>query len=617
MCGQCTVSSRDCVFPADFRAGSGPEASTRARHSAAAPNDHNNSGDGLRQQDEQQPRGSARPSDPNVSHSPILGLRDPSSAPGASSLGTEKEASHVQQPPPPIPSHSRGNTSLTIQGPSAQDSELRTHDTIQLGVSPDASSYEKWSAVFASTRWLNLLANDAAQADSRFSLAPSPTAVIQNPGPRYRTAISAHVSPALLNGQAQLPENLNPETERQAWQSDGDVTLTKHESVLFRLFTTRCARWLEACDPQRHFSTYAIHLALKNQGLMKAILAVSAKYRSRCLGNSTDTSVRPAIPDEDENNSDWIQYYYETLHYIQGALAYSSYTHSEEVLATAIVISVYEMLDESDGTGNWQRHLKGVFWIQRSQDVDGECGGLRQSVWWAWLTQDIWAAFRERRSCFSFWRPIKDVHELNNDELANRVIYLLSQAVNYSAQSHKAEEAGTSDPSAAIHLQSVREQLLHKMDQWKACLGDAYNILPTPKSAGDVFTPLWVHPPHFGTALQAYSFARVLLTLHGPQQAGLTGFAKTQRTLTAAVETICGVAMELEDESCQILSAQCLYVAGLCVQGRVRRGAVLGLMKRCEERVKWAPMAIWRDDLRREWAKVDREAGITVEKEAL
>lgn len=539
-------------------------------------------------------------------------LHDTSTVSGASSLGTE-EGGHVwrsQPPPPPLPSGSPGATGLAIQGASPQDPELRTHDAVRLGVSPESVSYEKWPADLASTRWLNLLANDAAQADSGFSLASSPTAVGANPGLRYLTAISAHVSPALLNGQAQLPENLDPETERRAWQSDGDVALTTHEAILFRHFTKKCARWLEACDPQRHFSTYAIHLALKNQGLMKAVLALAAKHRSRCLGSNTNASAHPSDRGESEIDNGWIQYYYETLHYIQGALSYSSYTHSEELLATAIVISAYEMLDEDDGTGNWQRHLKGVFWIQRSQDVDGGCGGLRQSVWWAWLTQDIWAAFREKRSCFSIWRPAKDVHELDNDELANRAIYLLSQAVNYSAESRKAEEAGATNPPAAIELHRRREELLLKMEQWKACLGDAYNILPTPRAAGDVFAPLWVHPPHFGTALQAYSFARVLLALHGPARpAGLAGFARMQKTLTAAVETICGVAMELEDEACQVLSAQCLYVAGLCVQDGRRRDAVLGLMERCEERVRWAPMTIWREDLRREWAKIDGEAG--------
>ena len=33
----------------------------------------------------------------------------------------------------------------------------------------------------------------------------------------------------------------------------------------------------------------------------------------------------------------------------------------------------------------------------------------------------------------------------------------------------------------------------------------------------------------------------------------------TQKTLSEAVAVICGIAMELTDEGCQIVSAQCLY----------------------------------------------------------
>lgn len=509
-----------------------------------------------------------------------------------------------------------------------------TASLASLGRSPDTLSYEKWSADFASTRWLDLLANDAAQADSGFSLAPSPEP--ESRGQRH-SAISTHVSPALLNGQAQLPENLDPESERRAWQSDKDITLTDHEAVLFRHFAEKCAKWLDLFDEKRLFSTYAIRLALQNVGLMKAILALSTKHRSKCLEskctsdgtnktnepsskpdelvpNTTTTTVSETqVPDDNEG----IRYYYETLHYVREALMYSSYTHSEELLATAIVISSYEMLDESDGSGNWQRHLKGVFWIQRSQDVDGGCGGLRQSVWWAWLRQDVWAAFREKRPCLSFWRPVKDVDQLDQYELADRAIYLLSQAVNYSAESRKvdaimanstspsASSPPSLDPSASMYRRRARDELISKMERWKACLGDEYTTLPTPRKPGDLFTPLWVHPPQFGVALQAYSFAQILVTLHGPSTPGFAGFLKTQRTLGEAVENICGIAMELRDESCQLISAECLYGAGLCVHDPAKRDKIISMMEDCERRTGWAPMATWRDDLRLEWVKAD------------
>jgi hypothetical protein len=58
-----------------------------------------------------------------------------------------------------------------------------------------------------------------------------------------------------------------------------------------------------------------------------------------------------------------VQYYYETLHYLNRAMQHPSYARSHEVIATSLLISTYEMIDGSNQ--DWERHLKGVFWIQR------------------------------------------------------------------------------------------------------------------------------------------------------------------------------------------------------------------------------------------------------------
>ncbi|KAJ3549802.1 hypothetical protein NM208_g300 [Fusarium decemcellulare] len=342
--------------------------------------------------------------------------------------------------------------------------------------SPDSAF---WTTDFASTRWLDLLANDAAQADSGFSLAPTPA-------PREgdeRLTQAADIESL----HTRLSEVVA--AERKSWQADADASLTSHEAGLLR-----------------HFA---------------------------------------------------------------------------------------------------ERHLKGVFWIQRSQNVNGASGGLRQAVWWAWLRQDIWAAFREKRPCLSFWVPLEEYHELDEHGLANRAIYLLSQAVNYYVHSRAVGMNPMADPSAPLNLSQVKEKLLRNIGQWKTCLGNQYKPLPTPSSPADVFTRLWIHPPQFGVALQAISFAQILIALHSPALTGFNGYLRMQRTLSEAVDTICGIAIELKEEGCQIMSAQCLYGAGLCVQDRVKQDKILSLIEACESRVGWAPMATWRDDLRREWANAD------------
>lgn len=73
---------------------------------------------------------------------------------------------------------------------------------------------------------------------------------------------------------------------------------------------------------------------------MKAILALSARH----LYTANPAQNIDGIADHNLA----VQYYYETLRYIQYALRYDSYAHIEELLATTIIISSYEILDSSE-----------------------------------------------------------------------------------------------------------------------------------------------------------------------------------------------------------------------------------------------------------------------------
>jgi hypothetical protein len=273
------------------------------------------------------------------------------------------------------------------------------------GWSPETATPETLTSDLASTRWLSLLANDAAQVDSGFSLAGSPESQTQTDArnPEGNNGLCRNEQGLDFDrASAQLQQGVisNPSARTSAnhrvWQLERDITLTDHETVLFRHFIQHISGWMDLLDPSVPFFTRAVRLALRNVGAMKAILALSAKSREAqaqadrakacqltpaqaSTYGDCEQSTENAAPDES------IQYYYETLHYVQKHLGDSTYTQSEEILVTAIAISAYEMLDNADGRGNWQRHLKGVFWIQRSQLTDGECGGLRQAVWWSWL----------------------------------------------------------------------------------------------------------------------------------------------------------------------------------------------------------------------------------------
>ncbi|KAI1362310.1 hypothetical protein F5Y08DRAFT_312401 [Xylaria arbuscula] len=548
ICGPCSISNRDCVY-ADS---SNPAAIPIAKPSTSPP-------------------GLATIEELDTSKSPSQ-LADNAST-HVSDHTTPAYHSQFELTARDVQSQARG-------AGSAQHCEETPH---QFSCSPETVASDLLTADLASTRWLDLLATDAAQADGTFSLAPSP-----EPTNTTLHSVVPGVSAVERSREPQYEAYNDVTAERGQWQSSQDIALTNQEALLFRHFTQRAARWLDLFDPFKNFSNYATRLALRNLGLLRAILALAARHNAMVQARSGN---------QISDHSQAIQYYYETLLYVQTALKYNSYVHSEELLGTAIVISTYEMLDESDS--NWQRHLKGVFWIQRSQNVNGASTGLRQAVWWAWLRQDLWAAFRERRRCFSFWRPVKDLNEMTEDELADNSIFLLSQAVNYCADS---PTALPSDAEATARQANLGDLLMGMLERWKSFLTPKFNPLPTVAKAPGVFEPLWIHPPQYGVAIQAYNFARILITLHRPAILGIDGYMKTQRILSDAVNTICGIAMELEDEGCQIVSAQCLFGAGLCAQDDARRETIISLIEACEARTGWH-MEAMRDDLRAEWAK--------------
>lgn len=387
--------------------------------------------------------------------------------------------------------------------------------------------------------------------------------------------------------------------EESLWQLASPLALKQDEERMFRTFVTHISKWMDLFDPYRHFSALVPRLALHNIGLLNAILALA--YRHNSLSN------QPSFAREDA-----LQYYHETLQYVRKALQYTSYHTSLELLATTLIISAYEMLDGS--SRDWERHLQGVFWIQRSQVIHGDSGGLRAAVWWAWLCQDIWAAFRDNRKVFTFWKPQRTLAELHPVHLAARSVFILGRVMNYCAQGELEESAG----SILSKMETARE-LTMMLDEWQSLLTPEFLPLPhSQQAATSIFRPLWIYPPVYAVSVQVHHASRILVLLHQPSLGGINARMKHQSSLDAHVETICGIALLLSDYASSTLTSQCLFIgmsvcasfyeistdkiltAGLCTYDRQRRNEILGLLAGCRKRTGW-PRVPLEDDLEKYW----------------
>ena len=184
-----------------------------------------------------------------------------------------------------------------------------------------------------------------------------------------------------------------------------------------------------------------------------------------------------------------MQYYYQTLHYVQKAMRHATYQNSDELIATTLIISTYEMLAGSQKA--WEQHLQGVFWILRSQYINVEIETVGSAVWWAWLRQDIWAAFREKRRTFTAWTPKKSYDVMNPYEIASRAIWHLAQVVNFCAP--------VDDRSKIRQRLDDVEKLKEMLDEWRQNLPVEFHPLPATQDASSAFKPLLIWPSCYGT----------------------------------------------------------------------------------------------------------------------
>ena len=253
-----------------------------------------------------------------------------------------------------------GDPNSGLEFPDVYDAEL-------FGISPEAS-FGGWptvSAEAASQWWFNLLASD---------IINNQPMVLDNVVPHHRYE---HTSDTRATGDVSSSSTLIHDRVQIAdGAADNAVILKDLEVQLLHHYVMHLSGWIDATDPDRQFAVTVPSLALSNQGLINAILALSSLHLSletkpQCSHSSLSIGPTTAV-----------QYYNDTLHYLQRAMSDADFLRSDELLATVLIISMFEMIEmRSRDQGEHFRHLQGVFWIQRSQTIHGESQGLKKRIW--------------------------------------------------------------------------------------------------------------------------------------------------------------------------------------------------------------------------------------------
>ncbi|KAG8672946.1 hypothetical protein FPOAC1_006248 [Fusarium poae] len=481
------------------------------------------------------------------------------------------------------------NGSLDLDPTVQPEHQLHPTDWFA-GQSDSTSTTPASSASAAAVQWFGILANDAPNEDilepdalQGDLLDTSPDGQAESDiTPLQRATRAIDKQPDIPNRRNSRPSNIS---EESLWQASECISLLDREQDLFRNFLHRICSWLDLFDPARTFSTRVPHLAVRNAGLLNAILALSSYHQS--LDESIPPNQRPG-----QNIA--LQYYYQTLHYIQKAMRYSTYQNSQELMATTLIVSTYEMLRGS--RQDWQQHLQGVFRILRSRQIEVETSSLESTTWWAWLRQDIWVAFREKRRTYSTWMPKKGYAELDDHELASRAIWIMAQVVNFCAVDSSFEMEG-----GLVGRIGWAKALKNMLTEWQSHLTVGFSPLPTMSQYGiEVFKPYLIHPQCFGLAVQLHHCSRILIAAHEPHLDGIQGLLKRQKDIQQSINMVCGIGMTLTEDASSMLSSQCLFIAGMFMQDPRQKDAVLEMLDSCQKRCGW-PTPSLRSELEQIW----------------
>lgn len=255
-----------------------------------------------------------------------------------------------------------------LEFPDVYDAEL-------FGISPEAS-FGGWptvSAEAASQWWFNLLASDVNNNQPLISN----TIVPQDRHDPFPSTFTGG-----LIASSNTPADTSELAGYSARTASEVVALTDTEVQLMHHYVLHLSGWIDATDPDGHFAVIVPDLALRNRGLSRAILALSSLHLSldsgtRCCHSSLQIDATIAV-----------QYYNETLHYLQQEMGDASFLRSDELLATVLIISMFEMIETKTIGSAWDKHLQGVFWIQRSQCIHGESQGLKKRIWCKLIPQE-------------------------------------------------------------------------------------------------------------------------------------------------------------------------------------------------------------------------------------
>lgn len=137
----------------------------------------------------------------------------------------------------------------------------------------------------------------------------------------------------------------------------------------------------------------------------------------------------------------------------------------------------------------------------------------------------------------TIWRPLRRLDDLTPDELCLRIIYICGRCVDFASK----DSAKKYDVDTRMDQSKKLNQALN---DWYSILGSSFHPIykPAVPAPGNLFSPIWIHPPSHAAAIQTFHFSRIIVAINEPSLGGMEDMRNRQLLLDDSVETICGIA---------------------------------------------------------------------------
>ncbi|OJJ79305.1 uncharacterized protein ASPGLDRAFT_1055385 [Aspergillus glaucus CBS 516.65] len=496
------------------------------------------------------------------------------------------------------------DTSYHSLGPAFPQTHLPQGERSKGGVSPETQR-----DALLSSNGLDAIDIRGLEIPTTLHDSPSPNLAAifshaEKP-PSFAPSVESPIRVTLgLTGSTGDGGRRNSEDRSIALLVQEQIELSAAEVTIFRNYVERVSRWIDSFSRDQPFYRKVPIMALRCPVLMNSCLALSMK-QSTLKASGDEQRIR-------ENAA--IHYHQKAIKALSTLLADTECASRDEILASSIILSTYEMFDvvgESFGS-----HLGGVAFFLQSRRVYGNQCGLQGAVYWTWYRHEIWAALQTGRQMLldeAYWQPplIKTFEGVCVEDIANRVIFIFGQCVSFCNSGDTGE--ASADEKIAARQRRVTT-LDAALEDWKRKLPSSMSHFfaePTAsqqENASHQFPFLWFMYPQSAIAYQVYHASKILLNLHRPpipaesRGLGHTQSLWTRRQIERSREQIFLVSNAGVPDTWSLVSTQCLYIAGLVTEGVLERQRTLELIEDCQKSSGRRTMCL-ADELRTLWAQ--------------